>query len=140
VQSAMNYTLAHLKIAHHAGAKKLSFEQTEELITLLDRNGMIHFSGAAGTKPSRKAQPASKVGKLPKVMGKRGRRRGQLSDKVLNFLKTKGEAGSHVREIAKAVKAPFTSVNVWFYTTGKKFLKNGAIKKIAPATFAHAKS
>jgi hypothetical protein len=135
----MNYTLDHLKIAHHAGAKKLSFEQTEDLITLLDRNGLIQFSGAASTKPKRKAQRASKVGKSTQVIGKRGRKRGQLSDKVLKFLKTKGEAGSHVKEIAKAVKTPFTSVNVWFYTTAKKFLKNGEIKKIAPATFACVK-
>jgi hypothetical protein len=135
----MNYTLDHLKIAHHAGSKKLSFEQTEELIILLDRNGLIQFSGAAAPNTKRKTQRASKAEKSVKVKGKKNRKRSGLSDKIVVFLKAKGKAGSHVKAIADAVKAPVASVNVWFYGTGKKFLKSGEIKKIAPATFAYLK-
>jgi hypothetical protein len=54
-------------------------------------------------------------------------------------LSTRGTTGAHVKDIAKAVKAPLSSVRVWFYTTGKKYLKRGEIKKVAPATFAYFK-
>ncbi len=37
----MNYTLAHLKIAHFIGNQNVSFEEVPETIALLERNGII---------------------------------------------------------------------------------------------------
>ena len=127
----MNYTLEHLKIAHHAGAQKLSLDKALELISLLERNGLLHL--AIDSSPDKTTEARSKP-KL-KVPGHRS----TLSLVITGFLSTRGTTGIHVKDIAKAVKAPLSSVKVWFYTTGKKYLKTGEIRKVAPATYGYFK-
>lgn len=136
----MTYTLEHLKIVHNAGAKKISLDKTLELISLLERNGLLHL--ASDSKPSTKRKGRRKRNSIPKsakVRSKLGKRRGNLSEKIISFLSAKGETGAHVKEIVKAIKAPLASVRVWFYTSGKKYIKSKEIKKVAPATFAYFK-
>ena len=128
----MTYTLEHLKIVHNAGAKKLSLEKTLELISLLERNGFLHLVSDSLKGKQTKARNSSKL----KVPGHRS----TLSLTITGFLSTRGTTGAHVKDIAKAVKAPLSSVRVWFYTTGKKYLKRGEIKKVAPATYGYFKS
>jgi hypothetical protein len=127
----MNYTLEHLKIVHNAGAKKLSFDKTLELISLLERNGLLHLVSDSSTRKKTKARYTRKL----KVPGHRS----TLSLTITGFLSTRGTTGVHVKDIARAVKAPLSSVKVWFYTTGKKYLKTGEIRKVAPATFGYFK-
>ena len=127
----MNYTLEHLKIVHNAGAKKLSFDKTLELISLLERNGLFHLMSDPSTRKKTKIRYTRKL----KVAGHRS----TLSLTITGFLSTRGTTGVHVKDIAKAVKAPLSSVRVWFYTTGKKFLKTGEIRKVAPATYGYFK-
>jgi hypothetical protein len=127
----MNYTLEHLKIVHNAGAKKLSFDKTLELISLLERNGLFHLVSDPSTRKKTKTRYTRKL----KVPGHRS----TLSLTITGFLSTRGATGVHVKDIAKAVKAPLSSVRVWFYTTGKKYLKTGEIRKVAPATFGYFK-
>jgi hypothetical protein len=136
----MNYTLAHLKIAHYVGSQNVAFEETAETIALLERNGIIDAQGnwSIGGGQERRGSLATRS---PKVQGaKRRKRRGGLSKKIVKFLQTKSVKGAHVKEIAAAVKLPPTNVTAWFYTTGKSLIASGSIKKIAPATFAYLKS
>lgn len=138
----MNYTLEHLKIVYNAGAKKFPFDQTLKLITLLGDEGIHGLLGHNGpsakhTEPS--ASPRHKIEKPAKIAGKGRKRRGNLSEQIIGFLSTKGATGAHVKDIIEAIKAPQSSVNVWFYNTGKKYLTSGEIKKVAPATFAYFK-
>jgi len=137
----MTYTLEHLKIVHNAGAKKLSLDKTLELISLLERNGLLHLVSDSAPSTTRKTRRKRKIQKLSKITttGKTTKRRGGLSKKIIGFLSTKGASGAHVKDIAKAIKAPSGSVTVWFYSTGKKHLKSGEIKKVAPATFGYFK-
>jgi hypothetical protein len=135
----MNYTLEHLKIVHHAGAQKLSFNKTLELIALLERNNLLHLISGSHPSAKRKGRRKSKMQKPTQAKNKAGKRRGKLSEKLMTFLNTRGAAGAHVKEIAKTLKVPMGSVSIWFYTTGKKYLKSGEIKKVAPATFAYFK-
>jgi hypothetical protein len=127
----MNYTLEHLKIVHNAGAKKLSFDKSLELISLLERNGLLHLVSDSSTGKKTKTRYKRKL----KVPGHRS----TLSLTITGFLSTRGTTGVHVKDIAKAVKAPLSSVRVWFYTTGKKYLKTGEIRKVAPATYGYFK-
>jgi hypothetical protein len=142
----MNYTLEHLKIVYNAGAKKFPFDQTLQLITLLGDEGIHGLLGHSGPSAKHKHSepPASPRHKLEKPAeiphkGKGRKRRGSLSDQIIGFLSTKGAGGAHVKDIIEAIKAPQSSVNVWFYNTGKKYLTSGEIKKVAPATFAYFK-
>jgi hypothetical protein len=137
----MNYTLEHLKIVHNAGAQKLSLDKTLELISLLDRNGLLHLVSDSGPSTKRKGRRKRRIQKAAKLtIKRRGRkRRGGLSESIIGFLSTKGASGAHVKDIVKAIKAPLASVRVWFYTSGKKYLKSREIKKVAPATFAYFK-
>jgi hypothetical protein len=136
----MTYTLEHLKIVYNAGAKKFPFVQTLELISLLGDEGIAGFlkSSVRGTQRS-----GSSTGKKTKTRYTRKIKvpghRSTLSLTITGFLSTRGTTGVHVKDIAKAVKAPLSSVRVWFYTTGKKYLKSGEIKKVAPATYGYFK-
>ena len=137
----MNYTLDHLKIVHNAGSKKLSFDKTIELISLLERNGLLHLVTEPEPSAKRMIRRKRKIQKPAKTTQpvRGAKRRGGLSEKIIGFLRTRGKSGAHVRDIVKAVKAPWGSVTVWFYSTGKKYLKSGEIKKVAPATFGYFK-
>jgi hypothetical protein len=137
----MNYTLEHLKIVHNAGAQKLSFDKTVELIELLDRNGLLHLvsDSPVPNRAKSKVRRKRNFQKLAKARDKAEKRRGNLSEKITRFLSAKGVKGAHVKDIATAIKAPLPSVSVWFYTSGKKYLKSGEIKKVVPATFAYFK-
>jgi hypothetical protein len=59
----MNYTLAHLKIAHYVGSQNVPFEEAAETIALLERNGIIDAEGnwsiGSGQKRGLKDSPAS---------------------------------------------------------------------------------
>lgn len=135
----MNYTLAHLKIAHYVGGQNVPFEETVETISLLERNGIIDSEGnwSVGLGQERRKH---KIQKPVKTTGKAGKRRGDLSLMITGFLSTKGKTGAHLKEIAQSIKAPPGSVTTWFYTTGKKYRKTGEIKKVGPATFAYVKA
>jgi hypothetical protein len=135
----MNYTLAHLKIAHYVGSQNVAFEETAETIALLERNGIIDAQGnwsVGGGQESR----GSLATRSTKAQGpKRRKRRGSLSKKIVKFLETKGAKGAHVKDIAIALKGRPANVTAWFYGTGKSLIKSGQIKKIGPATFAYLK-
>jgi hypothetical protein len=65
----------------------------------------------------------------------RGRhRRGGLKDRLLKLLGAVGKAGMTVKELAEKSGAKYSSVSVWFYTTGKKIK---GIKKVGKAKFAY---
>ncbi len=136
----MNYTLAHLKIAHFIGNQKVSFEEVPETIALLERNGIIDAQGnwSIGDGRERRRPRATSSPKIQRPT--RRKQRGRLSKKIVKFLQSKGAAGAHVKDIAIAVKTSPTNVRVWFYRTGKSLLVSGEIKKIAPATFAYLKA
>ena len=141
----MNYTLEHLKIAYNAGAKKFPFDQTLELISLLGEEGLhgllAHPGKASKTlscspapiNPTHHKRRAKKSAK-----NNAGKPEGTLSKRILGYLSEKGSEGAHVKDIADSIKAPSSSVSVWFYNTGKSYLKTGEIKKVAPATFSYA--
>jgi hypothetical protein len=137
--TAMNYTLAHLKIAHHIGNQNVAFEETVETIALLERNGVIDTQGnwvvgnGAKQRGSR-VEPTAAKGRSP-----RRKRRGGLSKKIVAFLQSKGAKGVHVKDIAAALKTKPGNVTAWFYGTGKSYIDSGDIKKTAPATFAFLK-
>ncbi len=135
----MNYTLEHLKIVHNAGAQKLSFDKTVELISLLERNGLLHLVNDSAPSVQRRRRTKGKISKQVKTKVKTRKRRGGLSAKIIGFLSGKGAKGAHVKEIATATKYPLASVSVWFYAAGKKYLKSKEIKKVAPATFGYFK-
>jgi hypothetical protein len=133
----MNYTLAHLKIAHYVGSQNVPFEEAAETIALLERNGIIDAEGnwSIGSGQKRRGALATHS---PKVQGpKRRKRRGGLSKKIVKFLQTKGAKGAHVKDIAIGLKGSPASVTAWFYGTGKSLMKSGQIKKTGPATFAY---
>jgi len=117
----------------------VSFEETAETISLLERNGIIDAEGnwnIGDVKEPRKSVAIHS----PKVREpKPQKRRGGLSKKIVKFLQTKGAKGAHVKDIATAVKTGPGNVTAWFYGTGKKFLKTAEIKKVSPATFAYFK-
>ena len=136
----MTYTLEHLKIVYNAGAKKFPFVQTLELISLLGDEGIAGLLKSSDRGTQRSGSSTGKKTKRRytrkfKVPGHRS----TLSLTITGFLSTRGTTGVHVKDIAKAVKAPLSSVRVWFYTTGKKFLKTGEIRKVAPATYGYFK-
>ena len=136
----MNYTREHLKFVHNAGIEKFSFDNTLELISLLERNGLLHLLSRPGSAMKQKGRRKKrKIQKSAKTTGKAGKRQGDLSLMITGFLSTKGTTGAHVKEIARSIKAPLGSVTVWFYSTGKKYRKTGEIRKVAPATFAYFK-
>jgi hypothetical protein len=136
----MNYTLAHLKIAHFIGNQNVSFEEVPETISLLERNGIIDEQGnwSIGVGQERRGPRAVRS---PKVQGStRRKRRGSLSKKIVKFLQTKGATGAHVKDIAIAVKTRPGNITAWFYGTGKSLISSGKMKKVAPATFAYLKA
>jgi predicted transcriptional regulator with HTH domain len=135
----MNYTLAHLKIAHYIGGQNVSFEEVSETIALLERNGIIDAQGnwSFGNGQPRHAPRAKRSSTAPAPV--RRKRRGSLSKKIVKFLQSKGAKGAHVKDIAAAVKSGSANVTAWFYNTGKSLIASGKIKKVAPATFAYAK-
>jgi hypothetical protein len=143
--NSMNYTLEHLKIAYNAGAKKFPFDQTLELIGLLGHEGLqgllAHPEGSAknANPPATSPVPARRQSKRgASIPGGRARKRGEtLSKRILHFLSNKGNMGAHVKDIAESINAPRSSVSVWFYNAGKKYLKSGEIKKVAPASFSY---
>jgi hypothetical protein len=142
----MNYTLEHLKIAYNAGAKKFPFDQTLELISLLGNeglHGLLAHPGATSKAVSSSPTPFNSAhykrrAKASSQDGKAKKRGATLSKRILGFLSEKGHAGAHVKDIAKSLEAPLASVTVWFYNTGKNYLKTGEIKKVAPATFSYS--
>jgi hypothetical protein len=136
----MNYTLEHLKLAYNAGAKKLPFNQILDLIALLGESGIKGLLGEPGTATTPLMTPRFRQRGRPKGSRKTSQREGNLSDKILHFLNSKGEVGAHTKEIAAAIHAPQSSISVWFYNTGKKYLKAGEIKKTGPATYRYSPS
>jgi hypothetical protein len=135
----MNYTIQHLKVAHYAGTENMPFGEVAELFALLERNKLLHLLADDEPGMGKKA-PRSRLGyKVGKTKRGKGSRRGKLSANIVSFLQSKGPKGAHVKEIAEAINAPAPSVNVWFYGTGKKYLKSKEIKKVARATFAYFK-
>jgi hypothetical protein len=134
--TVMNYTLAHLKIAHYVGSQNVPFEETAETISLLERNGIIDSEGnwTLGTKQKGR-RPHAMRSSSEQVPARR-KRRGSLSKKIVKFLQSKGAKGAHVKDIAIAVKTRPGNVTAWFYGTGKSLIASGKIKKVAPATFA----
>jgi hypothetical protein len=136
----MNYSLAHLKIAHYVGGQNVPFEETIETIALLERNGIIDSEGnwrMGDARPRRGLRAALwPKGRTPL----RRKRRGKLSKKIVKFLQTKGVTGAHVKDIAVAIKTSPLNVRVWFYRTGKPLVTSGRIKKVAPGTFAYLKA
>ena len=139
----MNYTLEHLKIAYNAGAKKFPFDQTLELISLLGEeglNGLLAMPAPTAKVASPAATSTLKIQRRPKTArrGKGGKRGELLSTRILHFLYNKGNMGVHVKDIAESINAPQASVNAWFYSSGRKLIGTGEIKKVAPATFSYS--
>jgi hypothetical protein len=136
----MNYTLAHLKIAHFIGNQNVPFEEAVETITLLERNGIIDSGGnwIFGSAGKRGGSRAVRSPKEPTKL--RRKRRGGLAKKIVKFLQIKGAKGAHVKDIAAATKIRPANVTAWFYGTGKALIASGGIKKVGPATFAYSKS
>jgi len=139
----MNYTLEHLKIAYNAGAKKFPFDQTLELISLLGEdglNGLLAKPAPLAKVAAPAATSTPKIQRGPKTARRaKGGKRGELlSTRILHFLYNKGTMGAHVKDIAESINAPRTSVITWFYSTGKKLIGTGEIKKVAPATFSYS--
>ena len=142
----MNYTLEHLKIAYNAGAKKFPFDQTLELISLLGNEGLHGLLADPGATPKSVSSSPTPINsahykrrtKASSQDGEAKKRGDTLSKRILSFLRVKGHAGAHVKDIAKSIEAPLSSVRVWFYNSGKNYLKTGEIKKVAPATFSYS--
>jgi hypothetical protein len=144
----MNYTLEHLKIAYNAGAKKFPFDQTLELISLLGQEGLQGL--LAQPRGADKSEmllstlsPSLRRAKHPGAplpIRKNSKHRGALATRIFEFLRSKGNTGAHVKDIAESIQAHQSSVTVWFYSTGKKYLKSGEIKKVAPSTFSFCPS
>ena len=83
-------------------------------------------TGGKAPKAASKAAPAAKSGKRGK-----GTRRGALSVKILDYLKTAGPGGVKIADVANRLGAKYKNIYIWFATTGKKH----GIKRIAPATY-----
>lgn len=88
-----------------------------------------HYSLTGGGNAPAAATNGARV---PKA-GKRGKgvKRGALSAKILDYLKSAGSGGLKIRELAGKLGANYKNIYVWFATTGKKH----GVKRIAPATY-----
>ena len=134
----MNYTLAHLKIAHLIGSNKASFEEVTSTIALLERNGIIDANGnwisLVHVQPAREpsAVNATNDGEKRRRLG-----RGGLTKMIVGYLQSKGNEGARVKEIAAAINSNQANVRIWFYRTGRELMKAGEIKKIGRAKFAY---
>ena len=89
------------------------------------------------SKSKRRGRPAKKKAdrpaKVSKTAGKAKRAsRGGLKNKILSALKTAGDAGVKVTDLAKKLGVKNTNVHVWFSTTGKK---HPDIKKVGKGHF-----
>ena len=83
--------------------------------------------GSGGNAPAAtKAAPVPKAGRRGK-----GTKRGALSAKILDYLKTAGSGGVKIADVAAGLGAKYKNIYIWFATTGKKH----GIKRIAPATY-----
>ena len=117
--------------------KKLSAriaEVKEELAKLLHLESFLGLPAKAkrGRKPSKasktKGNYAGNGRKAKKTRGKRG----SVSEGILKFLSTKGDAGAHVKDIAAATGNKPANVTAYFYSKAGK--KN--TKALGGATFA----
>jgi hypothetical protein len=84
----------------------------------------------AGRPAKKKAGRPAKAAKTA-AKGKRASR-GGLKNKILSALKTAGDAGVKVTDLAKKIGVKNTNVHVWFSTTGKK---HPDIKKVGKGHF-----
>jgi len=88
------------------------------------------------TKSKRRRPAKKKAGrpaKVSKTAGKAKRAsRGGLKNKILSALKTAGDTGVKVTDLAKKLGVKNTHVHVWFSTTGKK---HPDIKKVGKGHF-----
>jgi len=76
-----------------------------------------------------KATKVAKGGKKSKV-SKSGR--GELKAQILDALKSAGEAGITIKDLAAKLNANYKNVYIWFVTTGKKI---AGVKKVGPARY-----
>ena len=88
--------------------------------------------GTGGKAPAPAPKAASKDAPAPKA-GKRGKgtRRGALSARILDYLKSTGSGGVKIADVATRLGAKYKNIYIWFATTGKKH----GVKRIAPATY-----
>src|SRR5207237_698019 len=133
------------EMAEFAGTKAANIyawlSGTAKKITGVRRlgEGRYHFlEGANGEQTSAattavaKAPAAAAVrpAKAPRPSG--GTKRGALTEAILRELRTAGDKGISVKELADKLNAKYKNLYIWFSTTGKK---NPAIKKVGPATY-----
>ena len=90
------------------------------------KSGSIAPAPAAKASQAPVAPKAAKAGK-PVKAGKRG----ALSARILDRLKTAGPQGIKVADLATQLGAKYKNIYIWFATTGKKH----GLKRIAPATY-----
>jgi hypothetical protein len=65
----------------------------------------------------------------------RKKRRKNLKEAILEFLREQGKKGAHVKVIADAVRSKPANITAWIFSTGKKVK---GLKKVKPATYAYA--
>ena len=98
-----------------------------------------HYRLAGSSRSSDESAPAAakpSAGRPKKADGRGGSRtgkRGQLSAKILDALKSAGSNGISVGDLSTKLGLKYKNVYIWFATTGKK---NSQVKKVAPATYA----
>ena len=101
-------------------------QQRQALIVRLEKVDQLILRMGSGGTP------------LNQSIGVRRRsRRGGRKSAILKFLKVAGKKGLTIHQIAEKVGSNYSSVSVWFSTTGKKV---DGIKKIAPATYRYISS
>ena len=88
------------------------------------------YEGAQATtgKPGRKAGLQAKA-KAPKAQGVK---RGAVTEKIIEMIKSAGKSGITVKELAAKLDVNYNRVFTWFYSTGKK-IKD--IKKVGPGKY-----
>jgi len=125
-----NLSLAHLEHLLVLTKKKLALSLDLEKI----EQKIAGFFGSH--EPISKAKAPTRRGKPRKVStGKSSKKtpRGTLKPNILAVLREAGKDGLSVAEVAEKIGAKKGSVNVWFYTTGKKV---EGLKKVARGRFA----
>jgi len=80
--------------------------------------------GKPGRKAGLRAQP-----KAPRA---KGVKRGAVTEKIVEMIKSAGKSGVTVKELAAKLGVNYNRVFTWFYSTGKK-IKD--IKKVGPGKY-----
>ena len=81
-------------------------------------------TGKPGRKAGLRAQP-----KAPRA---KGVKRGAVTEKIVEMIKSAGKSGVTVKELAAKLGVNYNRVFTWFYSTGKK-IKD--IKKVGPGKY-----